>query len=119
MKMLLVLLFSLLLAGVAQAQITCTQVGQFMNCDGPRNQNSTQLDLGNGMGVITDSQGNVTPYTMLTPQTTRPSTVPAPQAPQPPRAPSFPTGGTSDLIQAPQAPAPIFAPVTLEGDAGR
>lgn len=36
MTTLLVLLLSLLLAGVAESQITCMQIGKFLSCDGPR-----------------------------------------------------------------------------------
>jgi hypothetical protein len=121
-KTLLILTVSLLLAGVAHAQVTCTQIGQFLSCDAPRGQSTTQLDLGNGMGVITDSQGNVEPYAVLQPNRSMPSIVQMPQAPQAPRAPqapSFPTGGTSDMILVPQASAPLFAPFSLGGDAGQ
>jgi len=107
MKMLLVLLISLFWAAVAVAQVTCVQYGQFLSCDGPWNQNFTQLDLGNGMGVITDSKGNVIPYAVLTPQ--------SPQAPQAPQllfvpfsndAPRAPTSGWEALApQAPRAPS--------------
>jgi hypothetical protein len=100
----------------AEAQVICAQIGQFLSCDAPRGQSTTQLDLGKGMGVITDSQGHVEPYAVLQPNRSQPSMFQAPQAPQAPRAPqapSFPSGGTSDLIQVPQAPAPIFAPFSL------
>ena len=87
MKMLALTIMSLcaisaLVAGLAEAQITCTQIGQFLSCDGPRNSNTTQLNLGNGQGVITDSQGNVEPYAIFPTQPTRRSVVPAPQAPR-------------------------------------
>jgi hypothetical protein len=123
MKTLLVLLASMLVAGVAQAQVTCTQIGQFLSCDGPRGQNSTQLDLGNGMGVISGQSGYgapsyMEPYAVIPPPSS-PSTVPAPRAPQPPRAPSFPSGGTSDLIQPVEPISPIIAPFSLGGDAGQ
>ena len=119
MKTLLTVIISLLLFGVAQGQITCTQIGQFLSCDGPRNQNTTQMDLGNGMGVITDSQGNVEPYAIIAPNRTRPSTVPAPQAPrapQPPQAPSF----QRDPYDPSVLPTvPLYVPYSFGGDAGQ
>jgi hypothetical protein len=116
MKTLLVLFISLLLVGVAQAQVICTQIGAFLSCDAPR-QSTTQLDLGNGMGVITDSQGNVEPYAIIRPnQPQRPVAPQAPRAPQPPRAPSF----QSDLYDPSVLPTvPLYVPYSFGGDAGQ
>lgn len=118
MKTLLILLASLLLAVVAEAQVSCVQIGQFLSCDGPRGRNTTQLDLGNGMGVITDQGGNVEPYAILPPKTTRPGLPTAPRLPESPRAPVAPylPYGQPDPLSAPEFQAPIFVPYSFGGE---
>jgi len=56
----------------AQAQIICSQFGNFTYCDPGTGQGSIQADLGHGRGVILDStNGTTTPYTILQPQSQR------------------------------------------------
>ena len=84
------LLTALCVAASADAQVTCMQIGKFLTCDGPNGQNSTQMDMGNGRGVISgqshfDAEPYMQPYTVLPPpSTSRPSSVAPPAFPQMP-----------------------------------
>jgi len=110
MKTLLTVLVSLLFVAAAEAQVTCMQLGKFLTCDGPRGQNSTQMDMGGGRGVISGQSQYGAPSYM------EPYAVLPPRAPQAPRAPLFvpfsneapraPTSGGDALApQAPRAPS--------------
>jgi hypothetical protein len=66
LKTLLVILGFLIgtLGDITYAQVTCAQLGVFTDCSGPGHRSTTQVDLGNGMGVIIGPI-TTTPYTVL------------------------------------------------------
>ena len=84
---------------VAEAQIIVTPMGNITDISGPNGQSSTQVDLGNGQGVIITNQ-STTPYTTLG-QLSTPSQFGVPSVPSAPRV------GTP---AAPSSPAPLFLP---------
>jgi hypothetical protein len=83
----------------AEAQIIVTPMGNITDISGPNGQGSTQVDLGNGQGVIISNQ-STTPYTILG----QPSTPSQLGTPPVPNASQF---GTQ---VAPSSPAPLFLP---------
>jgi len=87
------------LSAAAEAQIIVTPMGNITDISGPNGQSSTQVDLGNGQGVIITNQ-STTPYTTLG-QPSTPSQVGVPPVPSVPQfgAPAAPT-----------SPAPLFLP---------
>lgn len=62
MKTLMLVIVSLFMAGMAEAQISCTQAGKSVICMGPNQSMTTQTDLGNGMGIIMDQDGRMESY---------------------------------------------------------
>jgi hypothetical protein len=83
----------------AEAQITVTPMGNLTDISGPSGQSSTQVDLGNGHGVIITDQ-STTPYTVLG-QPSAPSQLGVPPVPS---APQF------GAPAVPSSPAPLFLP---------
>lgn len=63
-----IVILTLFFAIPAFAQTSCVQLGQFVSCQGPNGQSFEQLQLNRNQGVITDSRGNVEPYTILPPR---------------------------------------------------
>lgn len=63
MYALTILIGLILSVATAEAQVNCAQYGNHFYCIGP-NGNTTQTDLGNGMGVI-QSDRALTPYAVL------------------------------------------------------
>lgn len=61
----LTITFLMLFVLPVSAQFTCAQLGQFTTCSGPNGQSFDQLQLNRNQGVITDSRGNLEPYTIL------------------------------------------------------
>lgn len=90
MNTLLILLISLFLAGVAEAQITCFQAGGMVSCSGPNGMHSLQQELAPGQGVISGQRqygapSYMEPYTVLPPPSTlNPFSVAPPAFPQMP-----------------------------------
>ncbi len=89
----------LAVSAAAQAQIIVTPMGSITDISGPNGQSSTQVDLGNGQGVIITNQ-STTPYTTLG----KPST---PSQLGVPPVPSVPQVGAPAV---PSSPAPLFLP---------
>lgn len=52
----------MLLAAPAYSQTFCNRIGGFVVCDGDNGSSRTVAPLGRSGGVITDSRGNVSPY---------------------------------------------------------
>ena len=76
MTTLLSLLFLMLsLSGYALAQVTCSGAGQTLVCVGPTGAPTIQQQLNSNTGVFIAPDGNVTPYTILTPPTQPPPSV--------------------------------------------
>lgn len=87
------------LSVAAEAQTIVTPMGNITDISGPNGQSSTQVDLGNGHGVIITDQ-STTPYTILG-QPSTPSQLGVPPAPSAPQ------------VGAPavrSSPAPLFLP---------
>jgi hypothetical protein len=84
------------LSAAAEAQIIVTPMGNITDISGPNGQSSTQVDLGNGQGVIITNQ-STTPYTTLG-QPSTPSQFGVQPVPQ--------VGGPA----TPSSPAPLFLP---------
>ena len=87
------------LAVAAEAQIIVTPMGNITDISGPNGQSSTQVDLGNGQGVIITNQ-STTPYTTL-------------GQPPPPSQFGVPSVGgvpQAGVPAAPTSPAPLFLP---------
>ena len=76
----------------AHAQVACFQSGNVTSCIGPRSgQDTVQTDLGHGQGVITDSQGNMMPYSV--------SPAPRSRSSQPATAQPYSYGAQSQATQ--------------------
>jgi hypothetical protein len=89
----------LALSTAAEAQIIFTPMGNITDISGPNGQSSTQVDLGNGHGVIITDQ-STTPYSTLG----QPST---PSQFGVPPVPSMPQVGAPATASS---PAPLFLP---------
>jgi hypothetical protein len=113
MKTLLVLLAFLVgtLADVTYAQVTCAQLGAFTSCSG--SQSTTQVDLGNGMGVII-GPNKTTPYTVLpsSPRSSHRATSPTflygSEPSNSPYSYAAPSAPVYDLPSAPKYEAPSY-----------
>ncbi len=86
------------LSVATEAQIIVTPMGNITDISGPNGQSSTQVDLGNGQGVIIDNQ-HTTPYTVPG----QPSTLSQFGAPPDPSAPQFGAPAAS-------SPTPLLVP---------
>lgn len=64
--MLSLLLFLFLVSPVS-AQIACFNYGTTVSCQGP-NETTTITEFSPGQGVIRDSDGNLSPYTVMPPR---------------------------------------------------
>lgn len=107
MTTIILVIVSLFMTGIAEAQISCAQYSNSFYCIGP-NGNTSQTDLGNGMGVISDDRGNVTPYAILPPSRSSAPTFgiqPLPSLPTLPTLPSLPSLAPPSL-----APPPVAEP---------
>ncbi len=62
----LVVVFSLLggFPGLAQGQISCYRLGQYLTCNGPDRQSTTRTEISPDRGVIT-TEDDVIPYTIF------------------------------------------------------
>jgi hypothetical protein len=111
----IVLLAALVALSSTSAQIACSSgPGGLTACYGPDNQNTIQLDLGSGGGVIIDSRGEMTPYVVMPSQ---PRTSERPYSYESQR----PSGRSSSNYGAPDygAPsAPVFTPYSF-GNSGK
>lgn len=87
------------LSVAAEAQIIVTPMGKITDISGPNGQSSTQVDLGNGQGVIITNQ-TTTPYTILG----------QPSAPSQFGVPPFPSVPQVGAPATQSSPAPLFLP---------
>ena len=85
----------------AEAQTIVTPMGNITDISGPNGQSSTQVDLGNGHGVIITDQ-STTPYTVLG----------QPSPPNPLGVPPVPSAPQFVAPPIPRSPTPLFLPGT-------
>ena len=115
----LVWLLSWLLAGSAEAQVTCfAYPGGGVSCTGPNGQHFLQQEFGSGMGVISgrnsyDSSSYMEPYAIIPPPVSRPSGA-LPQAPPAAQAPSFQSGGGVEALYG--LDRPFYLPYAFGGE---
>jgi hypothetical protein len=83
----------------AEAQVIVTPMGNITDISGPNGQSSTQVDLGNGQGVIITNQSTA-PYT----------TMGQPSGPSQFGVPSVGRVPEVGVPAAPSSPAPLFLP---------
>lgn len=94
----LALVGAVLMCGSTSAQMTCFQYGNMTSCDGPRGSNTLQTDLGEGQGVIMGPRGEITPYAVIPPPSSR----------------SRQTVPDRPYLHESQRPSNYFSPPTLE-----
>ncbi len=64
MLMLLFLILGLSVPQIADSQVTCSRYASSTVCTG-NGRSTTQTELSDGMGIIRNDRGDVTPYTFL------------------------------------------------------